>query len=227
MKNLALVFLTIVISFSSLSQFYTETVFLNIWNNYRSSINITPAYCDFQHYYGIDVTPTYNVLIYIVEKSGDTTYRSIECTGDKKIISAYHDKNTNKLFQAACSIPLDSIYDDSKLPLNYLTDSNFTHPLAARRYLDSLAFNKVFKTIISSSEYESILSSNFKFHLKINKIVSKDQLNMVYTIQFFEIFDATDTSISSDYDATYVKGNFEKLKPYIVDKATLKLKYPN
>ena len=50
---------------------------------------------------------------------------------------------------------------------------------------------------------------------------------MVYNIQFFEILDNTDPSISFDYDATYIKGNFNKLKPYIVDQFTKKLKYPN
>ena len=225
MKNLAIAFFATFISLSVLSQVYTETVFLNIWNNYRLSINSTPAHCDFQHYYGVDLTPTHEVLIYVLGKSGDTTYRSIKCIGDRSLIPTYHDKNTNKLFQASCLIPLDSIYDDSKLPPTYSTDSNFTHPLAARRYLDSLAFNKVFNTIIESSEYESILSSNFKFHLKLNKVVSKDQLNMVYTIQVFESIDNIDTSISFDYASTYVKGNFEKLKPYIVDEFTKKLKY--
>jgi hypothetical protein len=223
MKNIAIAFFATFISLSAVSQLYTDTVLLNIWNNYRSSINSTPAHCDFQHYYRVNVTPTHNVLVYVLGKSGDTTYRTIECTSDKKMIPTYHDKNTNKLFQAICSIPLDSIYNDSKLPLAYLADS--THPMKARRYLDSLALNKVFKTIIESSEYESILSSNFKFHLKLNKVVSKDQLNMVYTIQVFEIIDTTDTSISFDYSSTYIKGNFEKLKPYIVDEFTKKLKY--
>jgi hypothetical protein len=227
MKNLAIAFFATFLSLSALSQKYTEDVFLNIWNNYRLSINSTPAHCDFQHYRGIALTPTYDVLVYVVGKSGDTTYRSIKCNGDHKMIPTYHDKNTNKLFQATCSIPLDSIYDDSKLPLNYLTDSNFTHPLAARRYLDSLSLNKVFKTLIESPEYESILSSNFKFYLKLNKVVSKDQLNMVYTIQVFEVIDITDTSISFDYDSTIIKGNFEKLTPYIVDPFTKKLTYPN
>lgn len=227
MKNLAIIFLVTVISFSSFSQSYIDTVFLNIWNNYRLSNSLTPAHCDFQHYYGVEVTPTRNVLVYIIEKSGDAIYRSIKCTGDQKIIPTYHDKNTNKLFQTTCEIPLDSIYDNSKLPLTYLADSNFTGPLTTLRYLDSLAFTKVFKSIISSSDNESIISSNVKFHIKLNTQVSKDRLNMVYNIQFFEILDNNDPSISFDYDATYIKGNFNKLKPYIVDQFTKKLKYSN
>lgn len=223
MKNIAIAFFATFITFSVFSQLYTDTVFLNIWNNYRASINSNPVHCDVQHYNKVEVTPTRRVLVYIPGESGDTVYKQIKCFGDKKMIPTYHDKNTNKLFQASCTIPLDSIYDDSKLPLAYLADS--THPMKARRYLDSLAFTKVFKTIIQSSEYESILSSNFKFYLKLNKVVSNDELNMVYTIQVFEILDVTDTSIPFDYASTYIKGNFEELKPYIVDEFTKKLKY--
>jgi len=222
MKPAILLIFSLAISTFANSQLYTNSVFLNIWKDYRSSISSANLSCDIQHYRGMDITRKYHPMIYTVEKNGDTTYKYVECTSDQKIIPTYHDKNTSKLFKETYSIPLDTIYNDSKLPVNHI----FSLPIDARRYLDSLAFVKVFNFLISSPEYGSILSSNYNFYLSLSKVVSPDQLNMEYTVQVFEILDDTH-ELSSEYGAVYVKGNFEKLKPYIVDEFTKKLRYPN
>ena len=222
MKSAILLIFSLSISIFVNSQLYTDVVFLNIWKDYRSSVGSANLSCDLQHYRGIDITRKYRPMIYVIGKNGDTTYKYVECTSDQKIIPTYHDKNTFLLFKAMYSIPLDIIYNDSKLPTNHV----FSQPINARRYLDSLAFSKVFKFLLSSPEYESILSSNFNFYLELNEVVSTNQLNMEYTVQVFEILDNSN-ELSSDYGAIYVKGNFEKLKPYIVDPFTKKLTYPN
>ena len=228
MKNLLFVIFVILIRFLSFSQDYIDKVFINILNNYRTLNGINEVVFDFQHYDSKIITNSYNVLVYVTNESKDTSYKWVKCTSDLKIIPKYNDRNTSQLFVAVDSIPLDSIYDDSKLPLHYLSDSfNYKSPITVIRYFDSLALHKVFKTLILSKENESILLSNYQFFFQLNKTLSKNKLNRIFTIKAFEIVDEKNASISSDYGFVIYKGNFNKLKPYIVDEFTKKLLYTN
>ena len=220
MKTIAIAFFATVFSLSVFSQNQIENIFLGIWNNYRFNNRLTVAFCDFQQYQKVYLSENYEVIVYSLDENRDTVYTRTTCTGDSKKIPRYHDKNTSLLFQVIDSNRID----DSNLPEIYKKYVSSEEYSRASDYLDSLQLSQAFQKMLSIDEYKEIILSNRYLYFHIKALQSKDTQTL--TISFFEILDSNLSLVPAEYGATKVsKGNFERLKPYIVDEFTKKLKY--
>jgi hypothetical protein len=221
MKRQIFLFLLLFISINLFSQSALEKHFLNRWNEYRTSISLNPVSCQLQHWKVGIAYKDYDVLVYSINEKKDTIYKKEICRGNKKYIPKFHDKNTSKILEAKHLTLFDTITESPICNIIKTEEDYFK----CMDYMDSVRANILFKELLQSKENETILSSNYNFYLDISSDYSPSDSCIVYKVQLFEIIENTDLSISSDYDSFILNGNFEKLKPFIVDEVTKKRKY--
>ena len=223
MKKIVLA-IGLLVGLNANSQFINEIQFRSIWNKYRVDNDLDKLSCDFQSKTHKQLTPNYKLCAFHVNNNNDTVYYDHIIGGDEKFIPKYHDKNSTLLFKESFNTKEWNgiVLLEDELPKNYRSIKNFN----AQRYIDSIYIQKFFNSIIESEQYGGILKSNRKFYIHCQSFIDDNFASKTFYLEVYEVLDVTGLNIPADYGYTVFHADMRYLKPYMVDRKTKKLLYP-